>query len=401
LASSRIVIDPYDDNFSSLKRFFINTSPPPFIKTASILTTEEHEALPDHTFAVIYSNYNKCGNPIRKYACLNKAHTAINVLYFMDCADRLPLSVKEKVANNLIKACDYFDLQSPKELYKIAQRTKVLIKGDGAEIMVPARKKESELSGTTLMPLTAVSKKTKTASFMDSPYVEVYGKDFIQKTAAYDPSICALDNTYPLVSYNHVIEARDHFEENWKSMHPRARHNYCIKLAARANQLGIPISEKIKEYGSRTYAPASKIKTALDVRNQLWKDSNDNASIKIASLLFQKRGMSNPDDYAEALATIDASSRIDKYWNTKVPDPWESTFGMRKIAEWTWSKGNYRIDENLLNKLVAEDKSNLEQRFGSDLVKELTKDPTSIFYSLPMDQKIIICNMARQTDSGI
>ena len=74
--SLNAVVDPYDDDFSSLKQLFAGRTMPEFIKTASIMATDKLSRLPDHAFAVVMLDGNRC---MRKYACVDKAHTAVNL----------------------------------------------------------------------------------------------------------------------------------------------------------------------------------------------------------------------------------------------------------------------------------------------------------------------------------
>jgi hypothetical protein len=241
------VLDPYDDGFASLGRLLEGKEAPEFIKTASIMSEEQLHSLPDHAFAVVLVGEH---DQMRKYACTDKAHTAVNVLYFLEHEDEIPPTARVKIAMNLSKACRHFGMQPPMKLLKTASGRKRLIKMDGAEIKVPVNpqarmEKESDLSGSGIMPMSARPSRgdlKKKASVMDSPYVRMIDEwaparsSGMTKTAAFD------DGRLPLNTYDEVDTAITFFQETAGEMHPRVRHEMCVKLASRADQLGIPVS---------------------------------------------------------------------------------------------------------------------------------------------------------------
>ena len=403
IGTAGTVVDPYDDNFYSLKEMFSDGQPPEFIKQASIMDRNQLRSLPDHAFAVVVLG---AGGPLRKFACVDKAHTAVNVMYFLRHQDELPEAVKVKAAANLFRACEHFGLEPPAPLTKTAAGGKLLIKGDGAEIVVrPNGEKTSEVTGTRVMPLTQPARKRKTASVMESPYVEADAVAPKVKTASrYDPGVTVLGGALPLLGYDQVIAAKDYFDEYGLSMHPRQRHEFCVKLAARAAQIGLPVSDAVQKYGSRSYAPTGEIKVAFEMRKQVWRDlrgRQHGAEGEMLDQLFEKRASLSPEVLVEALSELDIQTGIDSYWDSGIPDPWHSVFGFQKKAQWSWTQANEHLTEEALKRLVAEDKDALKSAFGEQVTEGLTKDPITIFDSLPLEQKRIVARMAQQADSGL
>lgn len=399
------VVDPYDDNFASLKDMAGGQGLPEFIKQAGIMEPAVLKNLPDHAFAVVILGD---GEPMRKFACVDKAHTAVNVMYFTEFGADLPTPVKEKVATNLCKACEHFGLEAPPHIRKEAAGAKRLLKHDGAEMIVPARgeEKTSELTGTKVMPNTKPVR-VKTASVLDEPYVHV--SSFVAKTASaapLDPGVFALDNgQLPLLGFDQVLEAVDYFDKYAMKMHPRQRHDFAVKVAARAEQLGIPVSDDLQKYGSRKYAQAGEIKVAVETRKRMWHSLGDDERHGIGGemldQLFEKRASVNPDVFAESLAELDAQLGLSHYWDSGIPDPWASTFGVEKQAAWSWNQGGESVTEDELKRLAAEETGLLEERFTKDLAKGLADNPTAVFDSLPLDKKRIIARMAQQRGSGL
>lgn len=404
IGSPGVVVDPYDDGFASLRDMFNGKEMPEFIKEAAIMEADELGKLPDHAFAVVVIGQ---GEPIRKYACADKAHTAVNVMYFLRNSNSLPRSAKTKAASNLLRACTHYGLNPPAQLVKEAQGGKLLIKGDGREIVTTGgggaggAEKKSEVANTGPMPLSRPGKRIKTASVLESPYVEVDYYEEKVKTASHDPATSVLNGQLSLLPYDSVIKARDYFEEQGMYMHPRDRHEFCVKLAARADQIGVPVSDVVRKYGSRSYAPRGSIKVAFEQRSQLWAGIDDRIGPSLADDLLEKRASMDPELFVEALAELDAQTGIDQYWDNGIPDPWFSVFGHEKKAAWTWEQAGEYLNEEALKRFASECGEEIEDKFGEDMAKSMAKNPTTIFDSLPLEQKRVIARMAQQRESGL
>lgn len=411
------IFDPYDDGFESLQRMMRGREVPDFIKTASILDQEDLQRLPDHAFAMVVVGD---GCSMRKYACIDPAHVTVNVMYFLEHADDLHESVKEKVAHNLLRACNHFGVVSPTNLTKMASGNRVLIKSDGSNITVSkyakdaadrlraASEKTSELSGTPVMPYSARPSLAKLSAIISDPYVTLDTPN-PRKAQQYDPAICALDDgTLPLASYGHVKEAMAFFHSFNGDMHPRQRHEICVKIAARADALGIPVDDVIRKYGSRTFETSVFLKSAALTRKQIWAEMRNGEAPHLLEQLLEKQASAEiaPDVFAEALAELDVTTGIDMYWDSTVPDPWFSTYGHQKIAEdeeWRWVQGTEYLTKNQLSNFVNSQrgKEALTDTFNEKMAEGLRDKPTVVFDSLPMDTKRTVARMAQQHESGL
>jgi hypothetical protein len=393
------IVDPYDDNFGLLKKFFNDKEMPGFIKKADIMNQEDLNLLPDHAFALVLVGGEK---PLRKYACIDKAHTAVNAMYFLEKKASLPEKARTVAAENIVRACAHFQLVPPTPLVKEAKSDKILIKSDGP-IITTKRTKKAELTGTSLMPIDAPTSRAKLASIMGSPYVELELEEdpFIGKVAEYDPGSHVLDPNCKLASYDHVSRAVRFFEENGKEMHPRIRHEVCVKIASRANKLGVPLDTVIQKYGSLTYASPFEFNTAVEMRKRVWGDLGNEAGPTMLDKLIEKRASMEPSIFAEALSELDIATGVDRYWDEGLCDPWLTTFGKIAQEDWKWMQGNDYLNEEDLRRLVEEGQDVLTQKFGEDVAQGLRKNPIQIFSSLPLNSKIAISRMAQQQRSGL
>lgn len=413
IKTAGVSYDFYDDGGAVLRER-LGSNPPEFIKTAAAMEPEELNQLPDHSFALVMFNGTE---QLRKYACVDKGNTAASVVYFLENREKLPKTAQEKTAHNLMNACFHYDLLPPLQLMKVAGKGNVLIKGDGAEMVVAPTpgEKTADLTGTSLMPHSpdpnAMSpKKKKIAFVIDDPYVDVTASylDPVIDHQDYHPGVYAMTsetgNSFPLVTYEQVKTAASFFDDQGDRLHPRTRRSFCVKVAARANKLGIDVSPDIRKYGSDDFARDGELEVAVEKRRQMWREGH-NEAVSLLDGLMEKKASMSPDNFAETLAQLDIAVGTDKYWDTEVWDPWYSTFGINKEAEegkpWRWQGGTEYLTEEELKRLVGEGRDNLESRFGRSLADGLAKNPISIFESLPLEQKRVIARMAQQQDSGL
>jgi hypothetical protein len=409
IKTAGVVFDFYDDGGRLLKDK-LGSRVPEFIKSARLLDSETRDGLPDNSFALVMFNGSE---RLRKYACLDKGNTAASVIYFIENQNKLPKEAQAKGAENLVRACEHFGLVPPGSLVKTSNKSKVLIKGDGAEIVRKSGEKVADVSGTYIMPNsvnpdTIHPRKRKLASVIEDPYVDTTNETLLpvfEENNYPDWAFALTDDegrsSFPLVTYGQVKEAADFFDEQGGRLHPRTRRTFCVKVAARAEVLGMAVSPEIKKYGGLSYAKDGEFGVAVEQRRQLWRDGHDEA-VSMLDALMEKRASMDPNTFAETLAQLDIAVGADKYWGSAIFDPWYSTFSKEAQEEpWRWQNGAEYLTEQELRRLTAEGREVLSQRFGDELATGLAKNPVSIFESLPLDQKRIVARMAQQQGSGL
>lgn len=178
METAGIILDLYD-NPGDLKAIFSSMSVvPESVKTAHSLTSDERDALPDDAFALVLLNG---GDRLRKYACVDQGNTELSVAYFFKHGHKLPLEAQKVAAENLSIACEWYGIEVPEELQKVAllgalataitapsiiKGTSQKIKSNlaaansgGGAIVTPrqqtyigAMSKGAEISGTSLAP---------------------------------------------------------------------------------------------------------------------------------------------------------------------------------------------------------------------------------------------------------
>lgn len=240
---------------------------------------------------------------------------------------------------------------------------------------------------------------TKQRSWRESPYFDVSGWD---PSMPVEPRILPertlLDGNYAIDGYDQVKTASVYFDDNWKNLGFRDRHTYCVKLAARMTELGMTLPENIARYGSTTYAADAE--SYLEARRAYVHEE----AYPALDMLLEKRAQVSPGVFAEALAEFDRLNDLNWHWDSKIADPWYSTFGpsVEKVAEdnWRWDGVGTRISEDDLRDLARNSYDRIVNNFGADFAKEFAKNPKTFFMSLPDPNKIILARFASDRHSG-
>jgi len=116
---SGLLLDVYDDQEGEVFRQVYPTKAevPSMVKNAHMLSGEERSSLPDDLFALVMRDGDVV---LRKYACTDVGNTRMSIDYFLQTMDRLPEEAQKVAAANLLVACDWYKLDHPKELKKVA-----------------------------------------------------------------------------------------------------------------------------------------------------------------------------------------------------------------------------------------------------------------------------------------
>ena len=197
---------------------------------------------------------------------------------------------------------------------------------------------------------------------------------------------------FPIDTYGDVLEADRWFNDHGESLHPEDRRELCIKLAARADEIGCKVTDYVRKYAGKGYAPDGEIKVAVSTRMQYFQD--DSPERDMLTGLMDKYAHVPPDVFCEAVRQFDEATGLHHHWDDGIYDPWYTTYGFVKEAEWSFSTHGSRINEEQLKQLANASYKMIIEKFGEELANALRKNPVQIFDSLPLDQKRIIMRMA-------
>jgi hypothetical protein len=375
-----VVLDWYDDGGETLKQKFPTVKQlPGLIKRASI---RPKESLSDDDFALVMVD---SGIPFCKYACHDPGTTAMSVIYFLENKDKLPAEAQKIASENLIRSVEKFGKEKIASAIKEAVNPHLVASGLGAlgaQLNTVAKFTDCNADGST-----------KTA------FVDVTGKGpapIIKTARPDDPNDYALisdDGTrrFPIHTWELVKTAEGYFRENKVRFHAPARRQFAVKLASKAESMGYPIDPDIRRLGSTTYADSGRMRSAIDMRKLGFAKS----SVESAFLneLFEKRAELEPEVYAECLRRFDLQEGLNRQWNTNIPDPWDSTFGI-KTAAVVWEDGADRVTDEELQNLSLNHSELNQTTFTGNMIREFQKNPVDVFQSLPTPQKRMVARLA-------
>jgi hypothetical protein len=453
MKTAGVVLDFYDDLEGGLlkKAFPTPDSLPDFIKSAHILSSEERDILRDEAFALIMKNDGKV---IRKFACVDPGNTLLSALYLAENADRLPEEAVKVAAANIEKYCHFFKLPID-SLEKIATRraadatNKGLARsrdpmrqplvGDEADwnertnlVSVRGGADSGRVIPTanqmkTAMPKEDLDPKAKARAEKEVDYL----KDFHKLNPEADPKkkgkekdsnadcgpmkmanvvdVSELEapvlvkkasaqhvalNQYPLDSYGDVQAAVRFFEENYLELTPEDRHDFAVKTAARADELGIELTELLDRYGSVEYSV--DVEAHLANRRMLAPDH-----AQLFNELQEKRASIEPDQFVKLLGEADEAAGLNWHYGGHLADPYYATYGGNKAKQanvtWSWkSNTGELINADQLKRLALDGRPMVEKQFTKDLADAFSKNPITIFESLPDLQKKVLARLASQ-----
>jgi len=433
-----VILDIYDDaNASLLVTKLAGAELPAHLQDMELVKQEELAQLPDRMFALVAEN---AGETIRKYAMHDSSHLTTSVVYFLDRAHLLPESARKTAARNLVGACEWYDMEAPEELLKLAGITSLVGRGldalghlsNAAGRMTSGQSaartamdgfragqagitsdmmKRAELNGTEMMPMSGhlaqwphprnTAKPTSSSAGSKKIAEEIRWERAgdltahrpVEKVAsAFTRFALPSEGKYPLDSYEHVKQASAYFDEHYSKLGLEERREYALNVAARLEELHMPVTGMVQKYAGMEYGPFIEAELVSRMRNY---EGTEHAAAYEA--LLMKRAAVEPALMVDMLADIDRQVGADHYYNRPLGfrDPIQATFGKyAKDESWSWSQGNEYVSDEMLKNLAANQWQLVEQAFGDDVRKSFQKDPIAVFSSMPDPQKVVLARLA-------
>lgn len=457
-----LVIDPYDDVDGAVISSMLDASHiPEFVKSAERVDPERATTLPDDNFALVlldrgmkmrkYATVDKGNTALSVMYLLKQAHylpeNAVKIAAhnLIEACERFHLDVpfQLKLAsttgtsgmsgqqNPYIKNMLNKNNNRSSENAKESETNPDLGKGDASQ---DARKRTNleSVGGSNFLSVPPFGKErnsnssseiekcaehleldeifssggpghdveTRKRNWRTSPYVDVAdwepGADLMQKKASVSHTL--LKGRYPVDTYEQIKTAAAYLHVNERTFHPRDRREYCIKLAARMDELGMKVDSEIRKHAASGYGDA--VSSYVNFRKQYV----DEALHPALEVLLEKQAQVKPETFASALETFDKMAYLDRFWGSEIPDPWTSTYGqtMAKIAEedWRWDHNGTRVCEGDLDNLATNGHELVRKAFGEKFATEFGKSPKSFFEALPTPNKLVLGRLAMDRYSG-
>lgn len=431
-----VILDIYDDPTASvLRQKLAGRSLPDELGNSDLLDQGQLDALPDRLFGLVASNGDGL---VRKFAMHDPAHVTTSVIYFLETKHLLPPEAQKVAAQNLLWACNEYGMTPPEQLTKVAfdpisgalglldAKSKVensvrsgrstmdsfrAAQAGAASDMQrqeSPRTKEADLTGTEMMPMSgsistlppdrntakppSSSPSSKRASWQRAGDLTAHHP--VQKTAAIVTSYALpTQQKYPIDSYADVKTASAYFDEHLTSFRPEDRREFAVSLAARMEELSLPLTESVSKYAGHEYGPHIDVEIAARARNYVGTDHEGAYEV-----LLEKRASTPPHVMLEMIHELDGLSGAAQKYDSPLGfrDPFQAVYGKvaAEVKPWTWSEGNEYVTDTMLQDLALNRYPALDRAFGMDMRKSFQQDPIGVFTSMPDPQKIVLARLA-------
>ena len=207
---------------------------------------------------------------------------------------------------------------------------------------------------------------------------------------------------YPVRTYGEVEKAASYFGEFWTDLTIDQRREYCTKLAYKADEFGfLELPELVGKYASRQFDPMHR----LYFQPRIDAMQADPSAVDMYERLAKTASALDPDVAASALFELDKLCGLDAHYDTGIPDPFISLFGLTKTADadlndtWSWSNnlGDSILEDDLLRLVQSTvHRTVLADTFDDNFVSALIKNPTVVFDSLPEPSKMVLARLAQR-----
>lgn len=446
MKTAGLIFDVYDDSDRQILAALFEYAPPgEKIASSRLLSPEHLGRLPNHVFALVADNGGS--GPLRKYAMHDEAHLKLSVAYFLETGHHLPEEAQKVAARNLVRGCQWYDVDPPEALTKIAlvgavmhtaglasdakdglSKHKQTMAAYRAAKTVGAPKmasefdyldaelglnKEADLTGTSIMPTSGPTKapptsKSGTPKTAAAQILEAFGDEWehagdltwfeghVQEKVASHSRFCLPHaERYPIDSYEQVKQASAYFEEHWQRFSPAERRVYADNLVARAEEIGVKVAGRAMDYAGRGYGP--HVRAELIKRASAYEGTGHEVGYRA---LLEKLSSVPAHVMAALIQEADVKVGADRvYWRQAggFRDPYAAVYGVAKTAsaEFSWSnESGVSVDGAALARLASSGADKLRSAFGGDFAESFAQDPVGIFESMPEPQKAAIARMA-------
>lgn len=378
MLTSGVILDQYDDpNAVVLQQHFSSgANMPDLLKTAGAV--EDPSQLPDEAFALIAVDN---GLKLRKYAMCDPVTAARSAFYFMTCGGRMPLEAQKVAAANLSQALLAFEIQPPEAMLKLAQE------------LPPAQEN------------------IKTSSVVDTTGQHAPDINVPEPRPA-EERLYALvkegECLYPIDTLDRVYRAVDYFDRYEHRFNPMDRREYCTKVAARMDELGQELPQRMRDYAAQK-RDSETIALAIYKRAEAIPSSHE---LQAALYGLSKEAVAIEGEMLVALfEEFDKQAGLEESWDMQhgVPNPVLSVYREKTAqderGEVLWEEGNDRMTRRDLISFTCSTRGAelLKQTFSRDLADSLLnpKNQESVFNSLPDPHKIMIARLVADNSDGV
>jgi hypothetical protein len=389
---SNLILDLYDDPQGRVLKAIFPTSEklPGVVKTAHCLSDQERQALADDCFAVVVVDGQE---KLRKYAMVDPGNVALSTLYLLHQAGFLPEKLVKTAAANLVEAHEVYGMSVPEPLQTLVSRRD---KTAGDEVEGAEERVRGKLAACKcgVCGQTKCSKPVcrgisrKKEAEESHRYVEV--EPLRPQVVPHETQRTLLGDRYPVDSFEQVKLASQYFRDHWWEFDPFDRHTYCVKLAARMEEIGEKVPPEVARYGHE--GRSARLPAELDLRKILAP-----AEFRpVVEELLEKSAEYPLSTLAELVREFDEASGLDRLWGERISDPALAVFGPEKFAEEKeiFNENGYILREDHLETLSENGVAQVTKAFGEEFGEKFRKSPMTAFQSLSPMRKEILARLA-------
>ena len=371
MSLSAQVLDFYDDLDRSLMS---KLAMPDEVRTVEfdLLSFEKCAALSDTNFGLVV--LTKQGNKIRKFPVNDPGNACLSARYFDVTHEKLAMPARFVAAKFIKEACIAYDVPASVSVDAYAKKASDVTTNVYSEAAEPKWMLQKMAQDELLVKRAEAMEIEARLNIPDEHFALVVQSgdgDVIRK--------------YAMPTIGHVKKAVTYFDKYARDLHPDHRRQYAVSVTRRAEELGVDVSdsEMLGKYASDTWNPMAHMHIAQRKSLVVHNDEARDALDKLASML----GQTEPAEMAAALRSFDEANCLSKHYDRHLSDPYAST--MQKSAEAYSTEIDGRI-------ITADDLRNvsthdrLKKYLGEDAVKQLQKNPVTVFESLPSPEKVLI-----------
>lgn len=391
--------------------------------------------LADAAFALITTD--EAGRKIRKYAADRPGRAWANCLYFLNCGHALDKNAQVKIAKFFQHRFDLYGITADESLSKIASGEMVLQPPTESGYGEPREEHYALIKeGHAMYPLFTEEHVKQAINYFDEQWhffqpsdrrafalkvaarIADLNKEAIggatTETALYknvDPNtgmgVAGKKGTRMLASsgtagaggmgskYGAAMPAPKPFEGALENLSKAVAKGTSAKPAAAMKPMKpMKVSALIDRYCGQIL-DHQKLGHALHERAQLLPES-DTISRATLFQLWENRGSFEPEKIAQVLESFDKKAGFDRYWDTKIIDPFSIfTKAAEEADRVVYEDNGLQVTRMMINKLGATPEL-LARHFDPDFAKQFAANPVAIFDSMPAPDKRALAELAAE-----
>jgi len=367
------ILDFYDDSKHELMS---KVAMPVELKNTdvSLLTPEQHGALPDSDFGLIY--LTKRASVLRKFPVNDPGNAWLSAQYFGNTYEKLAFPARFVAAKFIKEACDAYGVPASRAVDAYAARVE-----DGeAQNNVFVEGSESSWMLRKLAQRELIEKTASAAEI--NAVVNMPDEHFALVIQGGDGSVM---RKYAMPDAQHVKLAANYFDQYAMDLPPEYRHRFAVSVQHRADELGVDVSDNEQLHKWAGVDWNSHVHAHLEQRKSLLPQNPGAREVldKLAASLHE----TSPPDMAAALQTFDQATNLTRYYDKGLADPFASTMSKRASA-WSADVDGMIITEADLRKEATIKK--IGGYLGESFARQFAENPAEIFESLPAPEKALI-----------